>query len=183
MIDPILKKLDQKKLLDWGMLLFAWKGIPDYDFMDCKVLNDDIVDFAIKQIEKKEDYVSPTLIELYSAGVLSKEEVTMYLEDICEEENLDLELSYKRWRLLMIEVVIEWLYEEYFNYDDYSMYDIDGLNILRDVWLAWNEPQDVPYYTYEYKNIISDNFNTQEYYEQLLKAHKSWIEQEKQKLF
>lgn len=176
MINPILKKIEQEKLLDWGVILLGWKGVPEYGYI---VSTEDIAEFAIHEIEKREDYISPTLIELYSVGLLSKEEATLYLEDMCEEEEINIESSFKKILLTVLEMNLKHLLKN----DNY----IDGLNILSNFWISWGNPKGNPHtFLKQYRYMNPDDYysyHSKESYEKILKDNQHWLEQEKQKIF
>lgn len=173
MIDLILIKLEQEKLIDWGVILLGWKGIPECDPI---FSTDNIVHFVIKEVEKKEEYIPFALIELYSAALLSKEEVTLYLEDMCNEEEIDLEISFKKLLLIVLEMNLEFWSKN----DDY----IDCLNELMNFWMLWGNPEGNPHtFLKPYRDMNPDDYYSyysKENYEQILNANKCWLEQEKQ---
>lgn len=171
----ILKKLERKQLIDWGVILHGWKGIPEYGRI---VDSEDIVEFTIKEIEKKEEYISDTLIELFSAGLLEKEEVTELLEDICDEENVNTETSFEKLLLTVLEINLEYLLKE----KDY----IYGLDRLSNFWIAWGNPQGNPHtFLRNYSYIEQDEYDlyySEENYNKILNDNQQWLKQKKQKM-
>jgi polyhydroxyalkanoate synthesis regulator phasin len=166
-----LNRLEQDNLVDWGIILQAWRGVPGCNY---RLQTDYIKDFALKEIENKSEDVSDTLIELFSAGSLEKEEVTELLEDICEQEKINEESSLKKWRLYMLEEILD-------NLSNDCLYDLIRLT---DFWLAWENPEDKPHLI----QGMDSEMNPTEYYSEsnykkLIKAHKDWIIEEKKDLF
>lgn len=171
----ILKKLEREQLIDWGVILHGWKGIPEYG---CIVDSENIVEFTIKEIEKKEEYISDTLIELFSAGLLEKEEVTELLEDICDEENVKIETSFEKLLLTVLEINLEYLLKE----KDY----ICALDRLSNFWIAWGNPQENPHtFLRNYRYIEQDEYDlyySEENYNKILNDNQQWLKQKKQKM-
>ena len=170
MLYKILQRLENEGLLDWGIILQGWRGVSGGNY---KLQTDYIKDFALKEIEKKCEDISDTLIELFSAGSLEKEEVTELLEDICEQEKINEEVSLKKWRLYMLEEVLDSLSND-------CLYDLIHLT---DFWLAWGNPEDKPH---SIQGMDSEMNPTEYYsdnnYKKLIKAHKDWIAQEKKRI-
>ena len=171
MLYKILEKLEKDNLLDWGIILQAWKkGLPGYQY---KLKADYIQKFALQEMEKMSEDIPDILVELFDAGTLENLKVTDLLEDICEKEKINEEISLKKWRLAALEETLS----------DLSGYCVDDLIYLDDFWMAWGNPQDKPHIIQGIDNQMNP---TQHYsennYEKLLQAHKKWIEQEKKKI-
>jgi polyhydroxyalkanoate synthesis regulator phasin len=165
-----LNRIERDNLVDWGIILEAWKGLPGCHF---KLQTDYIRDFALKEIENSGENISNTLIELFSAGSLEKEEVTELLQDICEEEKINEESSLKKWRLYMLEETLD-------NLSNDCLYDLIELT---DFWCVWGNPENKPHII----QGVDSKMNPTEYYSDnnyktLIKAHKNWIIQEKKRV-
>ena len=143
----ILDSLEQDNLVDWGVILQAWKGLPG---TECKLSTDYIADYAIAQIEQQEYNIPPTLIELFDAGLLEKEEVTELLKEICKQKQINEEISFRKCRLAALEVTIDEILHDCI----YSLIE------LTDFWRAWGNPARKPHII----QGLDSNMSPTEYY-------------------
>ena len=170
----ILNRLEQDNLVDWGVILQAWKELPG---TECKLSTDYIADYAIAQIEKQEYNIPPNLIELFDAGydslLLEKEEVTELLEEICIQEQIEVEISFRKCRLVALEITIDGILHDCI----YSLIE------LTDFWRAWGNPDKKPHTIQGLDSNMSPiEYYAEKNYQELLEAHKIWIEQEKREI-
>ena len=170
-IDRLFQKLQQQNLIDWGVIYHGCQGIPG---LNLKIKIDDIENFAIKKIENLEGNTLIIVADLASAKYLDRGEITELLDEICMIEHINLDISLKKWRLVMLEEIIENL-----SYD--CLYDLIELT---DFWVYWKNPADKPHIIQGVDSDMSpidyysdDNFN------KLLKAHQIWIIEEKQRIY
>ena len=103
MIDRVLQKLEQEELVDWGIILHGWKGIPGCS-LRIKVY--DMEKFAMSKLDRLEGEILNIAIELTSAKFLEQGTITELLKNLCELENIDIEISYRKWRLAMLEEIM-----------------------------------------------------------------------------
>lgn len=166
-INSILDSLEQQNWLDWGVILQAWKGLP---CTDLKLSTDYISDYAIAQIEKAEEDIPSELIELFDAELLEKQDVTDLLEEICDREKINKAVSLRKLRLAALEKTIDKI-------PDNCIY---ALIELTDFWVSWNNPHDKPHVIQGLDSSMNPTkYYSEKNYQNLLKAHKFWIEQEK----
>ena len=170
MIDRVLQKLEQEELADWGVILYGWKGIPGCSL---KIKVDDIETFAMKKLDRLEGEILDIAIELTSAKFLEQGTITELLKNLCKLENIDTEISYRKWRLATLEEIMNNL-----SYD--CIYDLIELT---DFWVSWGNPKNKPHIIQGVdSNISPSKYYTEKNLDNLLKAHRAWIIEERKKI-
>ncbi|MEI7383489.1 DUF2247 family protein, partial [Pectobacterium versatile] len=96
-----------------------------------------------------------------------------YLRFICDEENIDLKLSSRKWRYLALCLTIQEL-------PDDCVY---GLIKLNEFWRVWGEDAGTPNIIQGVGNNISPTgYYTDEKYKAVIEHHQEWLEKEKQEV-
>ncbi|MEM7761913.1 MAG: DUF2247 family protein [Cyanobacteria bacterium P01_A01_bin.40] len=170
MIDDILQRLEQQKLVDWGVILQGWKDIPGCNL---RIRSEYIENFAFQKVEKYEGDILDIVIELTSIKFLDSAKILILLEEMCNEEKIDLEISMKKWRLAMLEEILD-------NLSNDCLYDLIELS---DFWISWGTPSDKPHLIQRLDSKLNPTeYYSEKNYQKTLEAHKIWIEQEKYKI-
>ncbi len=168
MVDKIFKVFKRNNSVDWGIIFEGWKGVPGY-----KLGKEEIEDFAIKNIESLEGDILIIVADLASTIYLENSEITILLQEICEIENIDLEFSRRKWRLVLLNNLIK-------SFNNDCLYD---LLELTDFWINWKNPSDKPHII----QGLDSNMNPTEYYSdknhiKIVETHRAWMVQEQKEL-
>lgn len=127
----------------------------------------------MRKLDRLERDILNIAVELTSARFLEKGAITELLKNLCELENIDIEISLKKWRLAMLEEIMD-------NLSHNCIYDLIELT---DFWVSWGNPKNKPHLIQGLDSSISPNkYYTEKNLEKLLKAHQAWIIEEKQKI-
>lgn len=170
MIDNLLKKLNDYHLMDWGVILQGWKGVPG---LSIKVKAADIAKFAIEELSHVEGSLTNIFVQLASAECLDEDEITNLLEKLCEKKNINLEVSLRKWRLIMLEELLN-------NISNDPIYDL--INIT-EFWLSWENPPESPHIIQGVGNALTPNqYYSEENLENIVDVHRVWVAKEMQEL-
>lgn len=127
----------------------------------------------MRELDKLEGDILNIAVELTSARFLEQGMITELLKNVCELENIDTEISFKKWRLAVLEEIMN-------NLSHDCIYDLIELT---DFWVSWGNPKNKPHIIQGLDSSISPNeYYTEKNLETILKAHRAWIIEEKQKI-
>jgi hypothetical protein len=168
MIDILIEKLRSMNLIDWGVILEGVNGIPG---LNIKLSSSEVSRFACeKLIDIDEENVSHgQILQLACAEENSEGEIVSLLKEICKNERIELDVSHRKWRLVMLSGILE-------NLPDDPLY---ALMDLSQFWTVWGNPTDSPHVIQGVDNEMSPNeYYTIENKNKLLEKHKVWLEEE-----
>ncbi len=112
-------------------------------------------------------------MDLTSAHLLDTNEITSLLENICRIKNVNVELSLRKMRLVLLKKLIDHLSND----PIYDLIEISGF------WLSLGNPPDSPHIIQGVDNDITpEQYYTSDYLKKILAVHKEWIIDEMKKL-
>lgn len=170
MIEKVFLMANQMKLVDWGMILLGAEGIASD-----KLSASDISNFACNELAKNDGVQGDLLTAISEVAFCSDitEGMKGYLRFICNEKNIDLKLSRRKWRYISLCLTMQEL-------PDDCVY---GLLKLNEFWLFWGEDAGTPNIIQGVGNHISPTeYYTDEQYKVAIKHHQEWLEKEKQEV-
>ncbi|MBA3814259.1 MAG: DUF2247 family protein [Alphaproteobacteria bacterium] len=165
-----IERLQAKNIpVTWTFLLM---GLMGPGILPSQLSCDEIVHYVLnKSIEGP----SNRFIENIAYSRIDERQLIEYnLRLLSEQENQETKLSdLKKWELLLLEDHFENLSED----------PIKGLTDLTSFWSQFDFPTDSPHEIQGRGNNISPkNYYTREYYQELIKKHKQWMEQTEKQL-
>lgn len=170
MTDKLFLMANQMKLVDWGMIFLGACGIASG-----KLSASEISSFACNEFAKPDGVKDVLLTAISEVAFCSDitDEVMDYLRFICDEENIDLKLSSRKWRYLALCLTMQEL-------PDDCVY---GLLKLNEFWRLWGEDAETPNIIQGVGNNISPTeYYTDEQYKLVIKHHQEWLKKENQEL-
>lgn len=165
-MEELFDRIEQHRLLDWGVILQGVKGIPGVTGYLPPV---HIERYATDQLQT----ISPSDPSLGAISSLALEsdlpvvELRKTLEEVCESKGIDLGRSRSIWRLVALEEILASL-------DPDPVY---GLIRLAEFWSVWGWPSDAP----ASMQLAGENPSREEYHSErnfrkAVQDHKSWLE-------
>lgn len=100
------------------------------------------------------------------------DEIISHLEFICNEENVDLQISGRKWRCVALSLLLENLPGDY-------VYGSIGMNNFWNEWGGINSPNVVQGIG---NNISSSEYYTSDNYSFLINKHQRWLKEELKQL-
>lgn len=165
MIEKLFSLSNQLNITDWGVILLGARGTPVG-----KLPASDISYFACQKIAMPD--LKESLLTAISEVAFCTEvtdEVIHYLEIICNEENVDLQVSGRKWRCVALSLLLESLPSDY-------VYGLIGLN---DFWNEWGGDVNSPNIVQGVGNNISPSeYYTMDNYRLLVNNHQKWLNEE-----
>jgi len=157
----LLKKL---QWLEWGTLYMGAKGLPDVTVDPA-----DISDYACSQINEVDgaNDVFISVAELAYCDAIS-DETLKHLERLAEWDNIDIQLSARKWRLVAFMKLLDDLNDDYI----YALLDLNSF------WNQWRG-SDTP----DVVQGVGNNMNPSEFYsmdnfKEVMLKNKKWIDEE-----
>jgi len=169
MIEKLFSLSNQLNMTDWGMILLGAKGIPAG-----RLSASDVSDFACQKMAVS-DIKESLLIAISEVAFCTEitDEIIIYLEFICNEENVDLQVSQRKWRCVALSFLLKNLPED-------SVYGPIELNSF---WNEWGGAVSSPNIIQGVGNNISPSeYYTDENYITLVNNHQKWLNEELKQL-
>jgi len=150
--------------VSWKLLYLGFGG--DAKFSG-QLTGRDIVSYAISKSEENDCPLD--VILLASANERNTEEIRGLLKKLSSDENTDIDIEFRKLRVLYVIQHLPNIDEEY----------IQGLIKLGDIWAHFDFSSDSPHAFQGLNNTITpEKYYTKENYEKLLQSHRNWIKQE-----
>ena len=169
MIDNIFKEMLDDNIVDYGVILQSWIGIPG---VNIKLKYQDIIDFAIKRINNSPNELEENLlIDLTSVCFLDNAEITRILTELCDFEQVNITMSLRKWRLYLLKNILNDL-------------ETDALYVLirlSEFWIEWQTVliDPIPHLYQGVNNSMSpQDYYSEENMNRTIDIHKKWIENE-----
>ena len=173
MIDSIFKAMLDDGIVDYGVILQSWIGIPG---INIKLKSQEIVDFAMNKInDSLNESEEKLLIDLTSAYLLDDIEITRILTELCNFAQVNINLSLRKWRLYLLKNILD-------NLENDSLYAFIRLG---EFWIEWQSvlSDQIPHLYQGANNSISQqDYYSRENMDRVIDIHKEWIENEKKLL-
>lgn len=169
MIEKLFVLSNQLNMTDWGMILLGAQGTPAG-----KLPAPEISDFACQKIAMSDikESLLPAISEVAFCTSVT-DEIISYLEFICNEENVDLQISGRKWRYVALSLLLENLPNDY----------VYGSIELNDFWNEWGEAINSPNIVQGVGNNISPSeYYTADNYLLLINKHQQWLNEELKQL-
>ncbi|MFJ5432504.1 DUF2247 family protein [Pectobacterium sp. CHL-2024] len=170
MTEKLFLMANRMKLVDWGMIFLGAGGIASG-----KLSASEISSFACNELAKTDGVKDILLTAISEVAFCSEitDEVMDCLRFICDEENIDLKLSSRKWRCLALCLTIQEL-------PDDCVY---GLLKLNEFWRIWGEDAGTPNIIQGVANNISPTeYYTEKKYKAVIENHQKWLEKENHEL-
>jgi hypothetical protein len=170
MIESLIKKFDNLSLIDWGVIFYGFKGVPELnDRLDASY----IANHAFSKLNSEDEELTTSLVALTSAPLLGTNEVAVILENICTKKNVDLKLSLRKWRFVLLEELLDDLPED----------PIYALIEITEFWLSWDNPSDKPHIIQGLDSDLTPHqYYTLDNFKEILRSHRQWMTDEIRKL-
>lgn len=144
-----------------------YQGFKSDSILSNQIQPKEIIDYAISLLEAGES--NEEVCDLAAAHEDNIEDVDKLLYNLSKNEKSNLELEFRKLRVIFVSKKLK-------EKDDNL---INGIMSLGDIWIELNYPEDSPHVFQGRENTISPElYFTQENYDRLYDAHKSWISNE-----
>ena len=148
--------------INWTLLRIGYLG---YDFIWPLFTKEDIVTYAIKQLEWADNYLVANLISEENDNY----EFEMILERMAKNEDVNIEIQLRKLRVLIVFRHLKTLPNDYTN----------GLIELTEIWVSLGMSDDCPHIIQGRNNSLSpDIYYTKEMYDALKKKNFDWLNEE-----
>jgi hypothetical protein len=168
---PLLERFhDLGFPITWTLLMVGWDGPAKIGRL---IQAQDVIDYASNLLGSSEDGDHPAIVRLAVVQKHETDVIESCLRTLSAIEGTDRDLEARKWRYALLERVMEELPKD----------PLRGLVALTTFWEQFDYPIDGPHLVQGKGNDISPGqYYTVPFFEEMLRKHKAWLENERQLL-